>query len=260
MSTAIHRRLFLLVVLGLAAFAWVALALWHRTPYAHYLHGDGFEYLDLACTAPPVALGVGLYVGGWLVMTVAMMLPTTLPLIEIFLRLTRQHRERGLLAALLVLGYLAVWMAFGFAAQGLNWSLHQWFERDGWLQVHSWLFAAVPLGLAGAFQFSSLKYRCLDQCRSPLAFVVGRWGGERQRWRAFRIGADHGVYCVGCCWALMLLMFVVGAGHLGWMLALAVVMAVEKNVAWGRRLAAPLGVALLAAAALVTIEHLPMPA
>lgn len=99
--------------------------------------------------------------------------------------------------------------------------------------------------VAGAFQFTTLKYRCLDKCRSPLSFVIEHWRGRDNRWQAFRLGAHHGVFCVGCCWALMLLMFVVSVGNLGWMLVLAAVMALEKNVPWGRRMSAPVGVVLV---------------
>ena len=74
---------------------------------------------------------------------------------------------------------------------------------------------------AGLFQFSALKYRCLEQCHTPFAFVAARWHGVAPAREAWRLGVDHGLFCVGCCWALMLLMFVVGMGSLGWMLALA---------------------------------------
>src|SRR5205085_364555 len=103
--------------------------------------------------------------------------------------------------------------------------------------------------------FSSLKYRCLDKCQTPLSFVITHWRGRAPRWQAFRLGAAHGLFCVGCCWALMLLMFAFGMGSLGWMLLLAAVMAIEKNLPWGRRLSAPLGIALLAWAAFVVVAH-----
>ena len=105
------------------------------------------------------------------------------------------------------------------------------------------MVGAGVLAAAGLFQWSALKYRCLDQCRSPFGFVSSRWHGRSPAREAFRIGVDHGLFCVGCCWALMLMMFVVGTGSIGWMLALAAVMAAEKNLSWGRRLATPVGVA-----------------
>ena len=86
----------------------------------------------------------------------------------------------------------------------------------------------------------------MEQCHTPFAFVAARWHGRAPLREAFRLGLDHGAFCIGCCWALMLLMFVVGTGSLGWMLLLAAVMAGEKNLSWGRRLRTPLGIGLIA--------------
>ena len=110
--------------------------------------------------------------------------------------------------------------------------------------------AAVLAG-AGLFQWSALKYRCLDECRTPFGFVASRWHGVSPSREALRIGIDHGIFCVGCCWALMLTMFVVGIGSVGWMLALAALMAAEKNLPFGRRLRTPVGLALLAGSAAI---------
>jgi predicted metal-binding membrane protein len=112
---------------------------------------------------------------------------------------------------------------------------------------------ATVLAIAGVYQFSALKYRCLDACRAPLSFAVEHWRGARDKWQALLLGIRHGVFCVGCCWCLMLLMFVVGTGSVGWMLALGTVMAAEKNLPAGRRFAAPLGAVLLLFALLVAI-------
>jgi predicted metal-binding membrane protein len=117
------------------------------------------------------------------------------------------------------------------------------------------VLGAGPLLVAGAFQFSRLKYRCLDKCRAPLSFVVQHWRGGDSRAQALVLGAHHGIFCVGCCWALMLLMFAVGSGNLGWMLALGAVMAIEKNVPWGWKLSKPLGTALIAWGVLIVFNH-----
>jgi predicted metal-binding membrane protein len=184
-----------------------------------------------------------------------MMMPTTLPLIDIFRQLTRVRADRTRLVVLLIVGYLGVWLAFGVAAHLFDLGLHEGFHESAWLQRNAWVFGAGPLLLAGAFQFSKLKYRCLDKCRAPLSFVIQHWHGGDTRWQALRLGAHHGVFCVGCCWALMFLMFAVGTGSIGWMLALGAVMAIEKNMPWGRKLSAPLGIALLAWGALIVIDH-----
>jgi predicted metal-binding membrane protein len=178
-------------------------------------------------------------------MTVAMMLPTTLPLLEIFRRLTVRRQDRGQLMALVITGYLGAWAGFGVAAHLADWVVHEVVERSSWLAANAWVIGAGTLLLAGAFQFSGLKYRCLDKCRAPLSFVMEYWRGRHDRRNALLLGIHHGMFCIGCCWALMLLMFGVGLGNIGWMLGLGTVMAVEKNLSWGRKLSTPLGLALL---------------
>jgi predicted metal-binding membrane protein len=251
-----QRALFVPLLAALCALAWVALVASERSPYAHYLHVETLGVPSLVCRRPAPIAHAALLVGGWVLMTVAMMLPTTLPLATVFSRLTRARGDRALLALLLVMGYLAVWTVFGIAAEVLYLALHASVATSGWLWANGWVVGALGLALAGAFQFSRLKYRCLDQCRSPLAFTVARWKGATPRRDAFRLGIDHGLYCVGCCWALMLLMFTVALGSLGGMLALAAIMAAEKNLPWGRRLARPLGLSLLAMALGMSIPHL----
>lgn len=251
-----HRSLFVPVLGTLVVLAWVALFAWERSPYARYLtHGVPGE-LPLCRPGPPAATEAGLYLGGWTLMIVAMMLPTTLPLVNTFRAVTRQRDDRTLLVALLILGYLATWMAFGVAAHVLDGALRAQLEQSGWFIANPWVFGAGALVLAGGFQFSRLKYRCLDKCRSPLSFVMGHWHGRKPLAGALALGIHHGAFCVGCCWALMLLMFALGSGSIGWMLALGAVMAVEKNMPWGRRIATPVGVVLLAWGASIALSHL----
>jgi len=190
-------------------------------------------------------------------MTVAMMLPTVLPLLGIFGRLTEGRTDRRALRTLVIAGYLAVWGAFGVAAHLADLGLHAVVSASPWLTFNGWFVGACVLAVAGAFQFSALKYRCLDKCRTPFSFVNQHWRGHSAKRQAFLLGAHHGIYCVGCCWAIMLLMFVVGTGSVGWMLAIGAVMATEKNMPWGARLSAPLGIVLLGAAAgLVAVQFL----
>jgi predicted metal-binding membrane protein len=174
-----------------------------------------------------------------------------LPLLEIFRRLVARKPNRWQLIAVVITGYLGIWLAFGIAAHAGDWLLHEVVERSSWLETNSWIIGAGTLLLAGAFQFSSLKYRCLDKCRAPLSFVMEHWRGRHEGRNALLLGVHHGIFCVGCCWALMLLMFAVGVGNVGWMLALGAIMAVEKNMPWGRKLSAPVGAALLACGALI---------
>jgi predicted metal-binding membrane protein len=244
--------LFLPLLIALVAAAWGVIWLLERGPYARYLHAADWSrggLLGELCSAVPggtVLVPAFAHAGAWTLMIVAMMLPTTLLLVDVFRRATGHRADhRGLLAWLLA-GYLAVWGVFGLAVHVLDAAVHALVWRSGWLVAHAGVVGAATLVLAGAYQFSALKYRCLDKCRSPLLFFAEYWRGRDARRDSFALGAAHGLFCIGCCWALMLLMFAVGVGSIGWMLALAAVMAAEKNMPWGRRLAAPLGVVLLA--------------
>jgi predicted metal-binding membrane protein len=189
-----------------------------------------------------------IFVGGWTLMTVAMMLPTSLPLLLFFERMVRGRRSAGWLVAAVIVGYLAVWVIVGAGLQILVWLLQAGAEQIAWRPAAPRIGAAAILFIAGLYQFSKLKYACLEKCRSPLSFLIRRWQGGNESLAALRLGAEHGLFCVGCCWSLMLLMFVVGAGSLWAMFALGVLMALEKNFSWGRRLSAPFGFLLLAGA------------
>ena len=226
---------------GLIVLAWITLWVWEQSPYGRYLNHRELAVLDLGSLNQ-----AGLYIVGWCLMLVAMMLPTSLPLVDMFRRLTQGRDDHRRLVALLISGYLAVWLGFGLVAHIFDWSLHELVEAAPYLVANAWIFGAAVLIVAGAFQFSSLKYRCLDKCRAPFSFLSQHWRGSAQSSQAFLLGAHHGLFCVGCCWALMLLMFAVGTGNVGWMMGLGAVMAIEKNVSWGRRLSAPLGIGLLA--------------
>ncbi|GAB3626817.1 hypothetical protein PTE30175_03848 [Pandoraea terrae] len=256
-----HTHVFLPVLAGLVALAWLALWAWARSPYGRYIdHGDWTvsgpaAFLCRVVPAADVVVPMVLYAAAWILMTTAMMLPTTLPLFNVFDRLTAGRPDHGRLLLLLGLGYMTVWGAFGLLAHALHSGVLSLVSSVPALAWRGWLIGAGAIALAGAFQFSRLKYRCLDKCRTPLGFVVEHWRGHAQARQAFALGARHGLFCVGCCWALMLLMFVLGTGSLGWMLLLAAVMAIEKNVRWGRRLSAPLGVALLSWAVVLVATH-----
>jgi len=130
--------------------------------------------------------------------------------------------------------------------------VHQAVDVLPWLATRPWLVGAVTLGLAGAFQFSTLKDRCLTECRHPAAYLLRHY--RRGPRNTFRLGWGHGLYCLGCCWALMLVMFAVGVSDLRWMAALAGLMAYEKLGRRGPAVAAAAGVAALALAVLVALH------
>ena len=244
------RKPFLVAFLGLVALAWVALWGWGGSPYGRFLAHDD---LHAATEGGPAFLLP--FVTGWVVMVVAMMLPTSLPLIAIFQAVTRRRADGPLLVGFLLAGYLGVWTLFGLAVHLADLRLHELAHHSPWLTAHAWAIAAGTLLVAGAYQFTPLKYRCLDKCRSPMTFVMEHWRGRRERLEALRLGLRHGLFCLGCCWSLMLLMFAVGVGSLGWMLVLGAVMAAEKNLPWGRRLSAPSGALLIAWGVAVVALH-----
>ena len=262
MSAISHRSVFLPVLGGLVLCTWFALWAWSASPYAQYVqHGSWLDPGPAAflCRVVPggeVVVPALLHTTAWVMMIVAMMLPTTLPLLDKFQRLTAARADRTLLLQLVVAGYLVVWGAFGLLAHGLDWLVHETLARSPWLALNGWMLGAGAIALAGAFQFTSLKYKCLEKCRTPLGFITAHWSGMAQRRQSLLLGIHHGAFCVGCCWALMLLMFVVGTGSIGWMMLLGAAMAVEKNMPWGKKISAPLGVGLLVIAASVAAHHL----
>jgi predicted metal-binding membrane protein len=246
-QSLLNDRLFLVLLAALIALAWVSLLVWGQSPYGRFLDHEALTEV----TSEDVRLLV-FFVAGWTLMIFAMMLPTTLPLIRLFRVITNNRSNHLVLVGLLATGYLMVWMACGVLVHVADLGVHEASERIRWLESNDWVIGAGTLLLAGVYQFTPLKYHCLDKCRSPFSFINGRWSGGNELRQSFQIGLDHGIFCLGCCWTLMLLMFGVGAGNVGWMLLLGSVMAVEKNMPWGRRLSAPLGFSLIGGGALIT--------
>src|SRR5260370_30524926 len=111
--------------------------------------------------------------------------------------------------------------------------IHIGVDHIAWLGANTWIISATTLVVAGIYQFTPLKYQCLEKCRSPLSFITEHWQGHHERVQALWLGIHHGLFCVGCCWSLILLLFSVGVGNIGWMLMLGSAMAIEKNARWG---------------------------
>lgn len=248
-QTRPDNRTLALVLGSLVVGAWLSLAAWGLSPYGRYLDHGSLE--DLPVSAPAAG---AIFVGGWTLMIVAMMLPTAYPVVALFRGVIRERDDGWLLMSLCVVGYLAVWGAFGAVAYLADVSLHQVLDGVPAIEARPWVVGAAVFALAGAYQFAPLKYRCLERCRSPRMFVLRHWTGRRERPSSVALGVDSGVFCVGCCWSLMLLMFAVGAGSLPWMLLLGSAMAIEKNVSWGDQISKPLGGSLLFAAAAILVR------
>jgi predicted metal-binding membrane protein len=249
MTTLSQRHILMPCLLALIVLAWVTLWLWGQSPYGRFLTHEA-----LHVTLVSHDNVVPLIVAGWIVMIIAMMLPTSLPLIGMFHRMTRHRTDCAPLVGLVITGYLLVWTLFGVVAVLGDGVLHTVVERNAWLGVHAWVIGAGIFAVAGLYQFTPLKYYCLDKCRSPLSFLILHWHGRRDRSHAMRLGVRHGLFCLGCCWSLMLLMFAVGMGNLGWMLLLGGVMSLEKNLPWGHRLRVPVGIVLLCGSLAITLR------
>jgi predicted metal-binding membrane protein len=182
----------------------------------------------------------------WAAMMVAMMAPSAAPLVLKFAHANRRKgasRVAGAAGSLLV-GYLLAWVGFSVPAALLQWALHGAGLLSHMMESSNAVLDGLLLATAGAFQFTSLKHACLLRCRSPLSFLMSDW--REGQWGALRMGLKHGAYCVGCCWLLMLLMFVAGVMNLLWAAAIAVLVLLEKVVPTGHLLARVAGAALIA--------------
>lgn len=170
----------------------------------------------------------------WAVMMVAMMLPTVAPSARVFSTLaTRRDPRRGATtAAIYVVAYTTPWIAFAAPAALMQWTLTQSLLLDLMARSTNGLLSAAILLGAGIYQFTPLKTACLSKCRSPLAFFMAQWRDGPAG--ALVLGLQHGSYCVACCWALMTVMFVVGAMNLAWMGLLTFLVLGEKVIpaAW----------------------------
>ena len=183
----------------------------------------------------------------WLAMTAVMMAPVVYP----WLRALSRHAPRSHRAVIpFAGGYMLAWAGFSALATGVQMTLSA-MHLPVPFAMDAPVLSAVALGMAGTFQLTRLKEACLSHCRSPSGFLLTRWRPGAAG--AARLGLEHGLYCVGCCWALMALALVVGMIDLLWMGLLMAVMVAETTLPFGARLTRPLGIALLAAGAVVLV-------
>lgn len=183
----------------------------------------------------------------WAVMMAAMMLPSAAPMILLFATIARRRSERGepaTASGAFAFGYLAVWAAFSVAATALQFGLEKAALLSPMMESTSIVLAGVVLIAAGIYQWTPLKQACLRYCRSPLDFIIAHWRpGARG---AFLMGLRHGVVCVGCCWMLMLLLFVGGVMNFAWIAGIALFVLVEKLSPAGHWIGRGAGVLLIA--------------
>ena len=174
-------------------------------------------------------MSAGLFLITWLVMMVAMMFPSVAPMTLAFASVTRSRGEGYLPTAAFVLGYILVWAVSGLVPLAVLQALdHIWMTPPSWLPR----LGGAVIVIAGIYQFTPLKDTCLGACRSPLGFILTHdFGGGPPA--AVRAGTSHGLYCLGCCWALMAVLAVLGLMNIAWMALFAAIFFIEKNVRFG---------------------------
>lgn len=182
----------------------------------------------------------------WWVMMIAMMLPSATPMVLLFAMVNRKQKEKHnayVPTVLFASAYLVVWAGFSVVAVALQWGLEATALLSPMLVSASAFLGGGLLLAAGIYQLTPIKQACLKHCRSPLQFVMSHWRSGRRG--AFRMGVEHGAYCVGCCWFLMGLLFFGGVMNLYWIIGLAVFVFIEKTIPAGHWFSYCVGVVLI---------------
>jgi predicted metal-binding membrane protein len=198
-------------------------------------------------SAPGGAAQAGLMLAMWGAMALAMMLPTAGPMIHTYAELAETAAAKGEKAAsplVLAAGYVAVWLAAALALAALQFILTRLALLDPAMAPASPLFSGALFIAAGLYQFSALKHACVTQCQHPFRFFFANWTDDAAR--VFALGLRQGLYCLGCCWAMMMLMFAIGVMNVVWMVVLGAAMAIEK-IGTTTRFSRALGVAFIVA-------------
>jgi len=203
-----------------------------------------------ALQAAPMAWGITdftMMFAMWSVMMVAMMLPSATPMILLFTKVSRTRQADGRPRAsigLFMLSYILTWTGFSVLATSLNWGLHVGGQLTSMMGRVTPIAGGIVLIGAGLFQWSPWKYACLDHCRSPVVFLTTYW--REGALGPLRMGLHHGTYCLGCCWLLMVLLFVLGIMNLVWIAVLAIFVLLEKIVPRGHLLSRVAGIGMIA--------------
>lgn len=222
-------------LLAIATIGWcLTLGMSLRLTGGHALHHHDLLFAHPG--APPAERLVE-FVAMWAVMVASMMLPTTVPMARTFVAVSQAQPKPALPRVLFYLAYGAVWTGFAFVALGFDALGRVGITHWPWLLFHQDAILGTALLLAAVVQSSPLKDACLTACRSPLVLVQRHYRpGARGGWR---VGVSHGLNCVGCCWALMLVMVAAGMSNPLWGVALTGVMVAEKVAPWGKHVVFP---------------------
>jgi predicted metal-binding membrane protein len=243
------KILITIVLVVLSALAWAA------TVYQAGSMGLGFITCSMTMDMPFSWSNAVLYVVLWGVMMAAMMLPSVAPMVMLFSTIARNKREQGAVftsAWLFVAGYVGLWTLTGGVAYASDLAIQSLPHTFPQLRTYGTLIGGSTLILAGLYQLTPLKYLCLTQCRSPWTFLLSSWRDGYSG--AFRMGVHHGAYCLGCCWSLMAVFFVVGSMNVLWMAILTLVIFLEKIVPHGAALGKGAGLALIGLGLLLIVS------
>jgi predicted metal-binding membrane protein len=238
-----ERKLILGLLLSLAAASW-ALLIWQSATMNSQAMGMGLT----------MGMSAVLFIAIWVVMMVAMMFPTAAPMILMYRSVyagKRQQEQPFVPTWIFVSAYLFVWSLCGVVAYLLAVGIEQVAAQSMWLMENSARLGGVVLVVVGLYQLSPLKHVCLSKCRTPLQFILSSWrdgyGG------AFRMGLEHGAYCLGCCWLLFVILFPFGIMNVAAMALVTVLIYAEKSLAIGRQISQIAGVGLIAYGVLVVL-------
>ncbi len=239
------RRIIASCILLISALAWAYLIQLNHHMASSAASETMMAKMGMAIDAPWGARDLLFTFAMWAVMMVGMMTVAAAPVLLLFTEMQTRRDEGGAptKGMLFGLGYVTVWVAFSAAAALAQWGLHQAVWLSSSMAVTSSGLAGVILMGAGAYQLTPAKGACLRQCQSPLGFLLGNWRDGPTG--AFQMGIRHGAYCLGCCWALMLVLFVVGVMNLAWVAALTAFILAEKFGRTGAGIARVAGLVMI---------------
>ena len=230
------RIVVLSAIVAVSAAAWVYVV-WLATTMDMAGHAMDMPGMMAPALQPWSAADFVLMWVMWAVMMVGMMLPSVAPMVLIYAGVARHALAQGkpfAASGWFVTGYLLSWAGFSLLATTAQWGLEQAALLSPMTMAADQLIGATLLILAGLYQWTPLKGACLTQCQAPLMFIQRHGGFRREPAGSMRLGAQHGLYCIGCCWALMALLFVGGVMNVLWVAAIAIFVLLEK-VAPSRR-------------------------
>src|SRR5271170_2668603 len=258
------RAIVIAALAALTALAWADLVWLAQDMAMDGMDMTGFRMIPagqglmMPASAPWQPIEFGYVFAMWVVMMIGMMTPSVAPMILIYARVGRQAAVQGkpfAASGWFAAGYLLTWTAFSLIATAAQWALERAALLTSMMASASYILGAIVLILAGLYQWTPLKEACLSYCRSPLVFIQSQGGFRQEPGAALALGFRHGIYCIGCCWALMALLFVGGVMNLLWIAALAILVLLEKVVPFGRSIARVAGLAFIAGGAWLLLQH-----